>query len=399
MSSKGHTHISDSPESVYENAECRYFTAELCHSCNLLGITPGTRVKHKVDGVLARLTEHGVSASVVENIVLPKHIWGSRRKIKMAVAGSSTDPIIGIVHADLSSQELLHCPLTPQPLQSLLTIVRSLIQEHGLHPYDIVHRNGELKYLIVMADSEISQVVLRFVLRSAALVPQLRAITPELQSRFPWLTVVTCNIQPKHAAILDGPEEMYLTSVSEIRELFNEVPLYFSPQSFMQVTPEIAAQLYARAREFAAERHARTALDLFCGVGGFSLHVARTCSSIIGVESSPSAVASAARSAHEIGASRALFFASDVESFLVTHAEPYPDLVIVNPPRRGLSPEIIRHILRLAPKSILYSSCNPETFARDARELMSQYSLQRLAPFDMFPMTSHCEVLGEFIAI
>jgi 23S rRNA (uracil747-C5)-methyltransferase len=283
----------------------------------------------------------------------------------------------------------------PPTFQSLFESLRGLVTEYEISPYNIGERRGELKHIILLSNADTSQVILRFILRSAGLVPRIRKLVGLLQDSFPWIRVVTCNIQPKHAAILEGADEIFLTQERQIRECFGDIPLYLSPQSFMQVTPEIAHKLYTRAQEFAQLHAPKMVLDLFCGVGGFALHTAKSASSLIGVEVSPSAIASAMRSAGEMGLKNTLFISADVDEFLRSYSGSHPDLIIVNPPRRGLSKEAVAHIVSLAPQRILYSSCSPESFARDA-QLLSGYTLERITPFDMFPMTMHCEVLGEF---
>jgi 23S rRNA (uracil747-C5)-methyltransferase len=212
--------------------------------------------------------------------------------------------------------------------------------------------------------------------------------------KHPWVTVVSCNIQPIPAAILEGPEEEILTEQRSIEVQYNDITLSFMPQSFMQVTHEIAQALYHHAATYVRENSFSHALDLFCGVGGFSLSIASSVPQITGVEVSPMAVESARHSAARLATSHASFFADDVEAFLATSLTHEPDLIIVNPPRRGLSEGIRRRILELKPTAIVYSSCDPETFARDVSEWMTDYDLVTLSPFDMFPMTDHCEVLG-----
>jgi 23S rRNA (uracil747-C5)-methyltransferase len=206
--------------------------------------------------------------------------------------------------------------------------------------------------------------------------------------------VVSCNIQPLPAAILEGPEEIILTEAKTIEITYNGIPLTFSPQSFMQVTHEVAEALYARAARYVGEQSYSDALDLFCGVGGFSLSTASAVKTVRGVEFSPSAVKSAQAAAQRLGITNASFTADDVERFLERGDSGTPDLVIANPPRRGLSPTIISSLQNLSPRTILYSSCNPDTFARDLHALSDRYDLERIALFDMFAMTEHCEVLG-----
>jgi 23S rRNA (uracil747-C5)-methyltransferase len=209
--------------------------------------------------------------------------------------------------------------------------------------------------------------------------------------------VVSCNIQPLHAAIPEGPEELLLTPEDTIEELYSGIPVTFAPQSFMQVTPDVAEALYRRAAAHVREQAVVSALDLFCGVGGFSFAVAPFVQSLTGVELSPKAIESASRTALRLKHSHLNFVSSDVDAYLDRGLGiSSPDLVIANPPRRGLSSAVKRWVIDAAPRHFVYSSCNPETFCRDAAELAESYILMTLAPFDMFPLTPHIEVLGFF---
>jgi 23S rRNA (uracil747-C5)-methyltransferase len=114
----------------------------------------------------------------------------------------------------------------------------------------------------------------------------------------------------------------------------------------------------------------------------------------MGVEVSQSAIASAQRSAAEIGASNANFMAAAVEHFLTVEGMEKPDLILVNPPRRGLTEDVTRRLRELNPAAIFYSSCNPETFARDSQAMARHYDVTSIDPFDMFPMTEHIELFA-----
>jgi 23S rRNA (uracil747-C5)-methyltransferase len=310
------------------------------------------------------------------------------------VTGSLDAPVLGIVRSDLSTQDLSECPLPPRQVQQLLTTLKDIIKDAKLTPYAIRERTGELKHIIVTHNHDATQGILRFILRSSESIPRIAKCLSAIQSAHPWVTVISCNVQPIPAALLEGPDETVLTPTATMQVLYNDTLLSFMPQSFIQVTHEIAAALYHRAATYVRENSFSHALDLFCGVGGFSLSIASSVRKITGVEVSPMAVQSAQDSASLFAISHASFIADDVESFLKGSMLEDVDLIIVNPPRRGLSPGIRQALLNLAPQSILYSSCDPETFARDIEDLSLEYSLKVLAPFDMFPLTDHCEVLG-----
>jgi 23S rRNA (uracil747-C5)-methyltransferase len=380
--------------SPYEHASCPYFSSGTCGSCTLLGIEAGKRIATKEGIVLKALADRGVTPRTVEPIRVPKSPWGTRCKTKVSVTGTIDTPTLGIVRSDLSSQDLSACPLTPHHVQELFITLKEIIKEANLIPYNIQERTGELKNIIVMNNHDASEGILRFVLRSTEAIPRIRKSIVNLQRKHPWVTVVSCNIQPIPAAILEGPEEVVLTEVRSIDVQYNDISLTFMPQSFIQVTHEVAGALYHRAASYVRENSFSHALDLFCGVGGFSLSIASSVPRITGVEVSPMAVESARHSAARLSASHASFFADDVEAFLSRSLTHEPDLVIVNPPRRGLSEGIRKRLLELKPTAILYSSCDPQTFSRDVSEWMKDYELVSVSPFDMFPMTDHCEVLG-----
>lgn len=381
---------------AYEYCSCAYFDQGLCGSCTLLRTPRGQRLATKRTLLHAHLAACGLSDIPCGDMVIPSHPWTSRRKIKLAVTGTTSEPRLGIVRRDLSSQDLCDCPLQPDPIRALLHSLRRAITALEISPYNISDRSGELKFVVVMANADMSQAILRFVLRSSDSVDQIRQLTPSIQREFPWIRVVSCNLQPIPAAIFEGPEEIGITSETFIEELYGATPLFFTPQSFMQVTPEIATQLYRYVAEWASSFNFSEALDLFCGVGGFSLHLAPSVGAITGVELSPTAIASASRSSERLGFRNTSFVSSDVETYLNTMSLK-PDLIVANPPRRGLSQLILEKIIHAAPQAIAYSSCNTETFARDAISLSRRYSLTKIQPFDMFPMTSHCEVVGTFL--
>jgi 23S rRNA (uracil747-C5)-methyltransferase len=380
--------------SPYEHASCPYFSAGTCGSCNLLSVEAGQRIATKEGIILKTLSDRGLTPRIIEPIHVPKSPWGSRCKTKVSVTGTVNAPSLGIVRSDLSSQDLSSCPLTPHHVQELFLSIREIIKEANLVPYNIQERTGELKNIIVMNNHDVSQGIVRFVLRSSEAIPRIRKNIVGLQRKHPWATVVSCNIQPIAAAILEGPGEEILTQERSIDVQYNDIMLTFMPQSFMQVTHEIAEALYHRAATYVRENSFSHALDLFCGVGGFSLSITSSVPQITGVEVSPMAIESARHSAARLAASHASFFADDVEAFLGRTLVHEPDLVIVNPPRRGLSAEIRKRLLGLKPRSIVYSSCDPQTFARDVGDLATEFDLITLSPFDMFPLTDHCEVLG-----
>ena len=315
---------------------------------------------------------------------------GFRNKAKMVVSGSVEKPLFGMVARDGEPVDLCACPLYPASFAAVFDVLKPFIARAGLTPYNVARKRGELKFLL-LTESTQGGMMLRFVLRSHSKLAQLRAALPWLQQQLPQLQVISANIQPVHMAILEGEEEMALTPEQALPERFNDVPLYIRPQSFFQTNPQVAAALYATARDWVAELPVHSMWDLFCGVGGFGLHCATPQMQLTGIEISAEAIACAQQSAQQLGLEQVSFAALDSTQFATRHTS-VPQLVLVNPPRRGIGAELCAWLSRMAPDYILYSSCNPASMAQDIARL-ADYDISRVQLFDMFPHTAHFEVL------
>ncbi|HAZ53452.1 MAG TPA: 23S rRNA (uracil(747)-C(5))-methyltransferase, partial [Franconibacter helveticus] len=176
-----------------------------------------------------------------------------------------------------------------------------------------------------------------------------------------------------------------------LEERVNGVPLWIRPQSFFQTNPMVAGKLYAAARDWVRALPVNHMWDLFCGVGGFGLHCATPEMTLTGIEIAPEAIACATRSAEMLGLKKVHFQALDSTQF-ATGQGSVPELVVVNPPRRGIGIELCDYLSRMSPSFILYSSCNAQTMAKDISALAG-YRVARVQLFDMFPHTAHYEVL------
>lgn len=194
-------------------------------------------------------------------------------------------------------------------------------------------------------------------------------------------------------AILEGDTEIPLTDVQRLEEDFNHVPLFIRPQSFFQTNPVVAEKLYATARDWVRARgDIQSMWDLFCGVGGFGLHCATPQMKLTGIEISAEAISCAKESAARLGLQNVEFQALDSTGFATGKGE-VPDLVLVNPPRRGIGKALCEYLSHMAPDTILYSSCNAKTMAQDLA-LLPDYHILRVQLFDMFPHTAHYEVMA-----
>ncbi len=366
---------------------CALYDAGRCRSCQWLELPLTQQLADKMANLRELLAGQPVMTWLAP-VSGPETAF--RNKAKMVVSGSVERPLLGMLHRDGTPEDLTDCPLYPPSFAPVFAALKPFIARAGLTPYNVARKRGELKYLL-LTESQQGGMMLRFVLRSADKLAQLRAALPWLQQQLPQLKVITANIQPVHMAIMEGEQEIFLSDQPALAENFNGVPLWIRPQSFFQTNPTVASQLYATARDWVRALPVNHMWDLFCGVGGFGLHCATPQMRLTGIEIAPEAIACAKQSAAQLGLSNLHFQALDSTQF-ATHEDDIPQLVLVNPPRRGIGAELCDYLSRMAPPYIIYSSCNARTMAADIVRLQG-YRVERVQLFDMFPHTAHYEVL------
>ncbi len=184
-----------------------------------------------------------------------------------------------------------------------------------------------------------------------------------------------------------------LKGAGSITETLCGLQFHVSPASFFQVNPLQAEQLYLTALELAELTGNETVLDAYCGVGTLSLLFARKVNNVIGVESVPQAIEDALENAALNKISNVRFVLAQTETFIASASS--VDLILLNPPRKGCEPSVLQEIGRIAPKKLIYISCDPATLARDLLHLKAfGYTIDRVQPFDMFPQTAHVECIA-----
>ncbi|MFC7878683.1 23S rRNA (uracil(747)-C(5))-methyltransferase RlmC [Isoptericola sp. NPDC057391] len=413
--------------------QCPHFDAGRCHSCTLLATPYPTQVDEKVAHVRALAGSAVPEARIDWLPAVTGPESGFRNKAKMVVSGTVDAPVLGILGSaagPFAGQgiDLTDCGLYPPALQESFPVLAELVTRARLQPYDATSPSrgarrretpresawrGELKHLLVTLSAD-GELMVRFVLRSQEPVARLRKHLPWLLAELPQVAVVSVNVQPAHAAVLEGDLEIVLTERQALpmRVGPDGITLHLRPQSFFQTNTSVATALYAQARAWVDEVAPASLWDLYCGVGGFALHCAAPGRSVTGIEISAEAVASAGATRDGLAAlpagavvsgHDAAWWAEAVRDVRfaagdATGLEPgsgddtAPELVIVNPPRRGIGADLSRRLEESAVGHVLYSSCNAVTLAEDLARMPSLRPT-RARLLDMFPQTSHYEVL------
>jgi 23S rRNA (uracil747-C5)-methyltransferase len=379
--------------------DCAYFAAERCRSCTWMGQPYAGQLAVKQSHAESTLGgiggiggigggEGGGALDWLPPVASSEQ--GFRNKAKMVVGGTVERPTLGILDGEGRGVDLRECGLYLPGIRPSFPAIAEFVTRASLTPYDVPGRIGELKNVIV-TESPDGELMIRFVTRSQEPVARIRKHLAALRAALPRLAVVSVNLLPEHKAVVEGTREIVLTEQATLRMRVNGIDLHLRPQSFFQTNTEVAAALYRQARDWVTALAPTSIWDLYCGVGGFALHCADGDRDVTGVETSTEAVASAQLSAREAGLERVTFRAGDATEFAL-QASMTPELVIVNPPRRGLGAELCRWLESSSVDHVVYSSCHSGSLARDLAAMPSLRPRQARV-LDMFPQTSHDEVL------
>ncbi|MBQ8351960.1 MAG: 23S rRNA (uracil(1939)-C(5))-methyltransferase RlmD [Clostridia bacterium] len=291
------------------------------------------------------------------------------------------------------------CPLQDATFAPIVKRLHALFDQYKIPAYEEETGDGLVRHIYLRAGKESGELLLALVLNGDRL-PHAEEIVSDLRSRFPSLVGILINVNRENTNVICGDAWHTLWGKGTMVDTLCGVELEISPAAFYQVNHDAAELLYRRARELADLHGDELLLDLFCGAGSIGLSMADGVREVIGIEIVESAVACAKQNAARNGIKNASFYCGDAEDTekLLTAAETArgenvrPDVVILDPPRKGCGEELLAYIARLAPKRIVYISCNPDTLARDCVTLTaSGYQMGEVTPVDLFPCTGHVE--------
>ncbi|WP_312924940.1 23S rRNA (uracil(1939)-C(5))-methyltransferase RlmD [Atlantibacter hermannii] len=361
--------LTDSPARV--TPRCPHFG--VCGGCQQQHASVALQQSSKAQS-LARLMNHPVD----DIIAGPE--WGYRRRARLSLNYLSRAQTLEMGFRKAASSDLVdirQCPVMVPRLEALLPALRICL--NGLQG---VRRLGHVE--LVLADNG-PLMVLRH-------TEPLSANDKQKLEQFSHQHDVALFLAPQSDALehITGDESYYHS---------DGLRLTFSPRDFIQVNDAVNQQMVARALEWLDVQPTDRVLDLFCGMGNFTLPLARRAQSVVGVEGVPALVAKAQRNAESNGLKNVIFFHENLEEDVTR--QPWAaqgfDKILLDPARAG-APGVMQHVVKLMPRRVVYVSCNPATLARDSEELLrAGYHIQQLAMLDMFPHTGHLESMVLFV--
>ena len=278
---------------------------------------------------------------------------------------------------------------------SIIVTIRRLLPGFRLLPYDEDARTGFLRHVLVRRGVHTGQIMVVLV-TATPVFPSRSNFIKALLREHPQITTIVQNINSRKTSVLLGDREQVLYGPGSIRDTLCGKTFCLSPRSFYQINPAQTEVLYRCAIEAAGLTGRERVLDAYCGIGTIGILAAERAGEVIGVEQNPAAVRDAMRNARLNGVKNIRFVAADATTWMQAAAEDnLPlDLLMMDPPRSGSTPEFLAAAARLSPRRIVYISCCPETQARDLALLQkSGYRVTLIQPVDMFPHTEHVETI------
>ncbi|HLY49224.1 MAG TPA: 23S rRNA (uracil(1939)-C(5))-methyltransferase RlmD [Solirubrobacteraceae bacterium] len=350
----------------------------------------------QVDEALRRIGH--LSGYTLEPIVPADEIWRYRNKVEYSFGADPSGRLICGFHAPGRWDEIVEirdCLLASEAANVARERVVHWCREAALEPYDRRSGEGLLRNLVVREGRRTGQIQIRLVVAEDGGALDSEGLTA---AAAPCDGLLITRIAGTGETTQGGETEL-VYGADRLEEELGGMTIRISPQAFFQTNTEMAERLYGLAVDYAGLGGHERAFDLYCGIGTIALLMAPRAAEVWGLEILEDAVADAIDNARRNEITNARFFAGDVRLAmreLVAEAGP-PELVLIDPPRAGLSQKIVRRIVEAGPQRIVYVSCNPTTLAPNAAQLgEAGYGLRRVRPVDMFPQTPHIECVAEF---
>ena len=370
---------------------------ERCGGCAFQHIGYEAECVYKRKRVEDALQRIGGFDIAIDEILTTPHTLHYRNKGQYPLAlGSDGKTRVGF-YAKRSHRvvDCRDCALQPPEFAALLNVIVRWAAESGVTVYDEETGRGLLRHIYLRKGFSTGDVMVCLVATEQSL-PRTDVLTDALRRENPNIKSIVLNVNAARTNVVLGQECITLWGDDFITDTLCGLTFRLSPLSFFQVNPAGAELLYRKAAEFAALTGEETVLDLYCGTGTIGLSMAAKAKQIIGVEIIPQAIENAKENAARNGISNAEFFCDDAGGAAKRLQESgiRPDVVVLDPPRKGCSEETLRAVAGMEPQRVVYVSCDPATLARDCKLLRDLgYELQQAVAVDMFPRTVHVETV------
>lgn len=368
-----------------------------CGGCQLQNLSYAEQLGFKQRKTERLLGEFGR----VEPIIGMDEPYHYRNKVQAAFATARNGKIIsGVYQSGTHSIVCVDSCLTEdRKADEIIVSVRNMLRSFKIQPYDERSGSGTLRHVLVKRGFKTNQIMVVLV-TAGPIFPAKNNFVKALRKEHPDITTIVHNINPYQTSLVLGERENVLYGTGKIEDELCGLTFRISPRSFYQINPVQTEVLYNTAMEYADMSGREKVIDAYCGIGTIGLVASKRAGEVIGVELNRDAVHDAISNAKRNGIKNVRFFCDDAGEFMLGMARDgeRADIVFMDPPRAGSDECFLSSLVTLAPKKIVYISCNPETQQRDLRFLTKRdYKVEKIQPVDMFPHTNHVETVVQLV--
>jgi len=378
----------------YDEKERRIHCAfsEKCGGCDYAGMKYDNELAVKKKYIEQLFGEY-VKVDDIVGMYRPIHY---RNKVHAVVGLDDSRNVIAGTYEENSHRivDTSDCMIEDSQCTDIIKDIKGLIASFKYQPYDEDSGKGLIRHILLRKGFSTKEIMLVIVTAGVAF-PSKNNFLKVLCEKHPEITTIVQNINDRHTSMVLGKRSIVLKGKGYIEDVLCGCRFRISPTSFYQINHQQTEKLYKKAIQLADISKNDTVIDAYCGIGTIGIAASRKAGKVIGVELNSEAVSDARVNASINNIKNVTFVNADAGDFLVEYAKnAKADVVIMDPPRSGSTPEFLNSLLKIKPDRIVYISCGPDTQARDIKVLVKGgYKVMACQPFDLFPHTEHVETV------
>jgi 23S rRNA (uracil1939-C5)-methyltransferase len=388
--------LTDSPDRV--KPICPSF--EVCGGCNLMHMKYSLQLLYKQNKVKNLLHKFAKIDMEVEPTIGMNNPYRFRNKIQVPLRRNSKGKIVSGFYKENTHQivPVDDCFIETENATNLLHGIKKLMDKYRIMPYSEDTGEGLIRYILIKESFHFKETMVVFVTSQPVMYGGVN-LAKEIIKEFPQVTTVIQNINTRQTNVILGDRDFVLYGHGKIRDMIFDKTFLISSRSFYQTNPIMTEKLYALALEKAALTGQEEVLDAYSGTGTIGICASSKAKHVTCVEIEAAAVKDAELNARVNKVTNGTFIKDDCTRWIMRNRDHlHFDVVFMDPPRKGSTPEFLSALKKIKPKKIIYISCDPSTLARDLGMLKDMYDINSVSPVDMFPQTSHVETVVSLFA-
>lgn len=370
-------------------------TYKRCGGCNLRHIKYEETLQIKRKTVQSLINKTLKNKLIVEETIGMENPFHYRNKAQYPFGKDKNGKTIIGVFANRTHEVIpIEKCLIQNPIsEDIAKFILDFAIKKNIEIYDEKQHKGLLRHIVIKIGKKTNQIMCIIVINGEK-IPFENELSKKLIEKYPNIKTIVKNINNKKTNVILGHINNVIYGDGYIEDILGEYKFKISPLSFYQVNPIQAEKLYELGINMAQISKDDIVFDLYCGIGTISLYLSKYAKKVYGIEIVEEAIDMAKENAKLNNITNTEFYAGDVEILLdnfINNKGIRPDIIVFDPPRKGLDKNSINNVLKVCPKKIIYISCNPATLVRDLEMFENNYTVEKIVPVDMFPFTSHVE--------